>query len=73
MTLLILLTDALQLTQTTLNTKRVGDKMNEYLVTVTSTWLVEAEDEAEARDTFSDGNMLDLEEVVEFNKKLEDD
>jgi hypothetical protein len=47
--------------------------MNEYLVTVTSTWLVEAEDEAEARDTFSDGNMLDLEEVVEFNKKLEDD
>ena len=46
--------------------------MNEYLVTVTSTWLVEAESEEEARDTFSDGIMLDLSEVAEFNKKLED-
>lgn len=46
--------------------------MNEYIVTVTSNWLVEAETEEEARDTFSDGTMLDLNEVVEFNKKLED-
>lgn len=41
----------------------------EYLVTVTSTWLVEADSEEEARDTFSDGNMLDLNEVVELNEK----
>ena len=46
--------------------------MNEYIVKVTSTWLVEAENEEDARDCFSDGIMLDLNEVAEFNKKLED-
>jgi len=55
------------------NTRVVGDKMNEYIVKVTSTWIVEAEDEAEARNIFSDGIMLDLNEDVEFNRKLEDD
>jgi hypothetical protein len=47
--------------------------MNEYIVKVTSTWLVEAEDESEARDIFSDGIMLDLNEDVELNRELEDD
>jgi hypothetical protein len=56
-----------------LNTRVVGDVMNEYIVKVTSTWLVEAEDESEARDIFSDGIMLDLNEDVELNRELEDD
>jgi hypothetical protein len=46
--------------------------MNEYIVKVTSTWLVEAENEEEARDCFSDGIMLDLNEDVELNRELED-
>lgn len=54
------------------NIRVVGDKMNEYIVKVTSTWIVEAEDEAEARNIFSDGIMLDLNEDVEFNRELED-
>ena len=54
------------------NIRVVGDKMNEYIVKVTSTWIVEAEDEEEARNIFSDGIMLDLNEDVEFNRELED-
>jgi hypothetical protein len=44
------------------------DELKEYIVTVTSTWLVEAESEEEARDIFSDGTMLDRREVAVLNK-----
>ena len=46
----------------------IEEEVNEYIVTVTSTWLVEAVSEEEARDTFSDGTMLDLTEVAVLNK-----
>lgn len=40
----------------------------QYIVKVTSTWLVDAIDEKEAIDTFTDGTMLDLQEVAELNE-----